>query len=121
MPEPKKEPQEEPRRTSQPDADPQPMTPMEPPSAPGTEFEKKVPHQGNQPIARSDAARSGEGSYEGTRRYDEGLERFSEEKPVEESLRDARSIDTEDPELKRAEKIGKSKSAESRPSAPSHP
>lgn len=48
-----KEPDEEPRRTSQPNPDEQPMTPMEAPSSPNTEFEKQVPHQGNQPIART--------------------------------------------------------------------
>jgi hypothetical protein len=52
-----KEPDEEPRRTSEPNPGPQPMQPpmdppMEPPTTPGTEFEKQVPHQGNPPIAK---------------------------------------------------------------------
>ena len=117
MHEPKKEP-EQPQRTSQPNPGEQPMTPMEAPTSPGTEFEHQVPHQGNQPIARSGT--SGEGSYEATRQYDEGLEKFTESHPPDESLRDAQSIDPNDPELKKAEQIGKSKrSSEPRVSSPS--
>ena len=132
MQEPKKEPQEEPRRTSQPNPGQQPMTPMEPPTAPGTEYEKQVPHQGNQPIAESSASsnsgpnprltgadsraigkmgQSGEGSYEGTRDYDEGLEKFTQSHPPDESVRKGKQIDPNDPELAKAEAIGKSKQA----------
>jgi len=109
MNDPKKQPQEEPRRTSQPNPGEQPMTPMEAPSTPNTEFEKQVPHQGNMPIAKT--GKVGEGSYEGTRQYDEGLEEFSKKSSPEQSVQQAKKIDPDDPELKRAEQIGKSKQA----------
>lgn len=132
MNDPKKQPQEEPRRTSQPSPGEQPMTPMEAPSSPNTEFEKQVPHQGNAPIAGASersipgpnprlagadspaiakTGKVGEGSYEGTRQYDEGIEAFSKKNPVEQSMKDAKKIDTNDPSLKKAEQVGKSKQA----------
>jgi hypothetical protein len=118
----------EPQRTSQPNPQEQPMTPMEAPGTPSTEYEKQVPHQGNRPIAHgggaamptssprgssSDAVsrtgKSGEGSYEGTRDYDDGLAKFSKEHSPEESVERGKKIDPNDPELKRAEEAGKRK------------
>ena len=92
----------EPQRTSQ----PQPgETPMEAPQQPNTEYERNVPHEGNEPIART--ATSGEGSYEGTQKYDNGIDQFSKQHSVQESIEAGRKIDTNDPELKAAEEKGK--------------
>jgi len=95
---------EEPR-PSQPQAPPPQTPPNEAPETPNTEYEREVPHTGSQPIART--ADGGEGSYEGTRQYDEGLEQFTQEHSPDESLREASEIDPDDPELVRALEEGK--------------
>lgn len=108
----------EPQRTSQPTPD-QPPNPMEAPATPNTEYEHQVPHEGNQPIART-AKGGGEGSYEGTRQYDDGLAAFTKTHSVDQSIREGKQIDTSDPELKNAEKIGKAKGTDQeRRSSPS--
>lgn len=98
---------EQPRRTSQPTPQQpdQPSPPMEAPGNPNTEYERQVPHEGNQPIART--ATGGEGSYEGTQRYDNGMDQFSKQHSLEDSIADAKQIDTSDPALGKAEKQAK--------------
>jgi hypothetical protein len=92
----------EPQRTSQ----PQPgEKPMEAPQQPNTEYERNVPHQGNEPIAHT--GKSGEGSYEGTKQYDDGLDAFTKNHPVDESIEAGKKIDVNDPSLKAAEEKGK--------------
>ena len=88
----------EPQRTSQPQTPPD-----ETPSHPGTEYEKNVPHTPEQPVAMS--GESGEGSYQGTREYLEGYERFSESHSPEETVREAKKINPDDPKLKEAEPV----------------
>lgn len=97
-------PNEEPRRTSQPNQ-PGQTPPQEAPQRPETEWEKHVPHAPNQPVAKT--GKYGEGSYEATRQYDEGVERFSKDVPPEEAIRRAKSNDPDDPELREAERKGK--------------
>jgi hypothetical protein len=93
---------EEPQRTSQPHPG---ETPIEAPDQPDTEYERNVPHQGSEPIAHMGT--SGEGSYEGTKQYDDGLDAFSKQHSVDESIEAGRKIDTNDPALKAAEEKGK--------------
>jgi hypothetical protein len=96
-----KTPSQEPRRVSNPQ--PGEAPPMEaPPQGPQTEYEKEVPHSPNQPVAKMGG--KGEGSYEGTKQYDEGLEKFSETNSNEDTIKRAKSIDVDDPALKKAEK-----------------
>ncbi|MGZ3420875.1 MAG: hypothetical protein ACXVEE_23565 [Polyangiales bacterium] len=95
-----KQPNQEPRRVSNPQ--PSQPPPIETPSAPQTEYEKEVPHSPNQPVAKTGT--KGEGSYEGTRQYDEGLEKFTETHSNEETIQAAKKIDPNDPALKQAEK-----------------
>jgi hypothetical protein len=97
-------PDQEPRRTAPPEQ-PGQTPPNEAPPSPATEYEKHVPHDPNQPVAR--AGTVGEGSYEGTRAYDDGLEQFSKDVSPEEAVQRARKIDVDDPELKDAERRGK--------------
>lgn len=120
---------QEPQRTSQPTQPNQPPPPMEMPGQPNTEYEKQVPHEGNQPIAR--VGEGGEGSYEGTQKYDNGLDQFSKQNSPEQSFEKGRKIDVDDPALKQAEQAGKQpaktggerkpqlKPDEGRPSSPS--
>ena len=103
MPDPNKKP-EEPQRTSQPMPN-QPTTPMEAPVSPSTEYEKQVPHEGNQPVAH--AGKSGEGSYEATQRYDNGIDQFSKQNSPDQSFEKGKKIDVDDPALKKAEAAGK--------------
>lgn len=105
-------PQTEPQHVSNPPNTP----PLEAPSTPKTEYENEVPHSGNEPIAK--LGKTGEGSYEGTRQYDEGLEQFTEGHDPDASSDDARKIDPDDPELKRAERRAKDGPRPSSPSAP---
>jgi hypothetical protein len=95
-----KTPTEEPRRVSNPQ--PGETPPMEAPSTPQTEYEKEVPHSPNQPVAKM--GKTGEGSYEGTKQYDEGLEKFTETHSNEDTIKTAKKIDVDDPALKKAEK-----------------
>ncbi len=95
----------EPQRTSQPQQPGETPMPVESPPQPGTEYERNVPHQGNEPIAHT--GKGGEGSYEGTKQYDDGLDAFTKKHPVEESIESGRKIDMNDPTLKAAEEKGK--------------
>ena len=106
MNDPNKKP-EEPRRVSNPQ--PGETPPMQaPPATPGTEYEKNVPHTKNEPIAISrEAGEKGEGSYKGTRQYDEGLENFSKKHSSDESVKKAKQINPDDAQLKQAEKKAK--------------
>jgi hypothetical protein len=100
-------PQEKPiKPSSKPNVESRPASQRTPPNPP----------PGNEAIAKR--GKYGEGSYEATRRYDDGLEQFSKSHPVDESMKDAKKIDTDDEELKRAERKAKEGP---RPSAPSVP
>ena len=97
-------PNEEPRRVS----NPNPQTPpIEEPPMPGTEYEKNVPHQPEPSTAVSKSGEAGEGSYQGTRQYLEGYEKFAEKTSPENALKKAKEIDSADPSLKQAEKSGR--------------
>lgn len=100
-----KKPNEEPRRVSQPDEMPGQTPPMEAPSRPGIEYEKNVPHEPGQPIAMT--GDKGEGSYTGTKKYQEGYKKFSQQTSPEDARKKAAKIDPNDPSLKEAEQRGK--------------
>lgn len=114
-----KTPNQEPRRTSQPGK--KTNEPRETPgtkAAPATEYEKDVPHTGEQPVAYT--GKSGEGSYEGTREYSEGYEEFASHTSAEESVEKGKKIDPNEPSLKDAEQRAKRGQARvSRPSSES--
>lgn len=113
-----KNPNQEPRRTSQPQQ-PGNEPPMEAPTSPATEFEKNVPHPGaNQPVAK--AGESGEGSYKGTEQYTEGYKKFAQQTSPDEALKKAKQIDPNDPKLREANEKGKAKASDvERASSPS--
>ena len=102
-----KNPNEEPQRVSQPEKQ---TPPMEAP-------EKTVPHESGQPVAMT--GESGEGSYEGTRKYREGYDKFSQKTSPDDAQKKAEKIDPNDPSLKQAEQRGKSGGTGGRISAPS--
>jgi hypothetical protein len=108
-----KKPGEEPQRVSQPDEMPGQTPPMQAPARPA-EYEKNVPHEPGQPIAHTGTV--GEGSYEGTRKYREGYEKFSRQTSPDEARRKAEQINPDDPSLKQAEQRGKDAARISAPS-----
>lgn len=104
---------QEPRRVSQPGQTPgqEPneipggTPPVEAPSTPQTEYEKHVPHSPNQPVAHT--GKSGEGSYEGTRKYAEGYDEFARTTTPDTAVAKAKKIDPDDPSLRKAEERAK--------------
>lgn len=92
-----KKPNEEPRRVSQPEQPGQ--------TKPGTEYEKNVPHEHGQPVAMT--GDKGEGSYTGTKQYQEGYKKFSQKTSPEDARKKAEKIDPNDPQLREAEQRGK--------------
>jgi len=100
-----KNPGEEPKRVSNPDEVPNKESP--------SEFEKNVPRT-SEPISMSGEA--GEGSYEGTRKYREGYDKFSQKTSPEDAQKKAEKIDTNDASLKQAEQRGKNAGRISAPS-----
>jgi len=98
-------PNQEPRRVSQPNQPSQPQK-TKPVEAPGSEYEKEVPHSGEPPVAHT--GKFGEGSYEGTREYAEGYEEFARSTSPDESVKKGQEIDPNDPVLKEAEERAKS-------------
>jgi hypothetical protein len=98
------QPNQQPQRTSQP-MQPGQTPPNETPASPDTEYERNVPHTTDQPVAQT--GKHGEGSYEGTKQYDQGLEEFGKKNPPDESVRRGKQIDTDDPALREAEKRAK--------------
>jgi hypothetical protein len=107
-----KKPTEEPRRTSQPNELPGQTPPMEAPPRPGTEYERNVPHNPDQSVAKT--GEGGEGSYKGTRQYQEGYEQFSRDTSPDDAMRKASEIDPDDPELLKAARVGKTSSESSK-------
>jgi hypothetical protein len=78
---------------------------------------KKPNEEPGQPIAKT--GKKGEGSYEGTKKYQEGYQKFSQQTSPEDARKRAEKIDPNDPSLKEAEKRGKE--AGERLSSPSVP
>lgn len=113
MNDPKKQPQE-PQRVSNPQQQP---APMQTPPNPQTEFEKSVPHSDDPSIAMS--GESGEGSYKGTKQYNEGYKKFSKDTSPEDAIKKANEINPNEPSLKQAEQRGKNGGTGGRISAPS--
>lgn len=103
-------PNEEPRRVSQPSQNP----PVQAPGNPPSEYERNVPHNPDPSVAMT--ADKGEGSYEGTRKYQEGYKKFSQQTSPDDARKKAEKIDTNDPSLKQAEQRGKSAGRVSAPS-----
>jgi hypothetical protein len=99
-----KKPMEEPQRVSNPNPN---TPPMEAPSRPQTEYEKNVPHSPDQSVAMKNDGK-GEGSYEGTKQYQDGYKKFSEETSPDDAVKKAEQINPNDPSLKQAEQRGKS-------------
>lgn len=109
MNDPKKNPGQEPQRVSSPNE-------MPSQSKPPTEFEKNVPH-GDTPVSMS--GKGGEGSYEGTKKYREGYDKFAQQTSPEDAQKKAEKIDANDASLKQAEQRGKNGGTGGRISAPS--
>lgn len=93
----------EPQRVSNPEQTP----PMETPPMPATEYEKNVPHAPDQSTAMSQSGKGGEGSYEGTKQYQEGYKKFSQQTSPNDAIQKANKINPNDPSLKQAEQQGK--------------
>lgn len=90
----------EPQRVSNPNPN---TPPMEAPPRPQTEYEKNVPHNPDQSVAVSKSGKGGEGSYEGTKQYQEGYDSFARQTSPEDALKKAREINPDDPSLEQAE------------------
>lgn len=90
---------QQPQRVSNP-------TPEQPPAP--SEYEKNVPHAPEQPVAISKSAKGGEGSYEGTKQYQQGYEKFAKQTSPDDAVKTATEINPNDPSLKQAEQRGKS-------------
>jgi hypothetical protein len=57
--------------------------------------------------AVSKSGKGGEGSYEGTKKYQEGFEKFAEDTSADEAVKKAGEINPDDASLKKAEQRGK--------------
>jgi hypothetical protein len=111
---PKKQP--EPQRVSNPQQEP----PMEAPQNPQTEYEKSVPHSTEKTtLSVSQDGKGGEGSYQGTKQYQDGYKKFSKETSPDDAMKKANDINPNDASLKQAEQRGKNGGTGGRISAPS--
>lgn len=86
------------------------------PSNPTSEFEKNIPHNDDNTVAMSQEGVSGEGSYRGTKQYQDGYKKFSQQTSPDDAVKKATKIDPNDPSLEQAERQGKGAGRASAPS-----